>query len=454
MEWDKIWSFNKKIIDPIAPRHFAVTKDQLIPVNVSDATESTAEAPFHPKNQEVGQKEIFYSKKVFVESADAETFAANDNVTFINWGNLSITKINKKNGKVVSVDAKLNLDNKDFKKTTKVTWLAEHPTCKWTPAVAVEFDNIITKPILDKDDDFKNFINRDSRKSEQLWGDHQLKDCKEGDIIQLQRRGYFRVDQPYLPADGATFQESPAILFAIPDGHTKEMPKTGSKHKEAAKEPKISKKQQKKAEKAAAAPVAPAASNKTGDALKLWDEVTGFGNEVRKLKSAKAPKDQVTAAVQKLLDGKKKFKEVTGQDYDANKKPAGETAPATQAKTAGGADLKLWEEVTAAGDKVRQLKSAKAFKEFFSKFKASLHIICNIYINELIFFCPVYIILPNLNFLKKLNRMKSLLPLIICWMAKNGTKLRLVRIMMRKRSPRARQALHQLRPHHQPILAH
>ena len=136
-------------------------------------------APFHPKNQDVGEKDIFYSKKVFVESADADTFAANDNVTFINWGNIRITKINKKDGKVESVDAKLNLDDKDFKKTTKVTWLAEHPKCNWTPAVAVEFDNIITKPILEKDDDFKNFINRDSRKSEQLWGDHQLGCTKE-----------------------------------------------------------------------------------------------------------------------------------------------------------------------------------------------------------------------------------------------------------------------------------
>ena len=35
--------------------------------------------------------------------------------------------------------------------------MAESPDCKWTPAVAVEFDNIISKPILEKDDDFKQF---------------------------------------------------------------------------------------------------------------------------------------------------------------------------------------------------------------------------------------------------------------------------------------------------------
>ena len=41
MEWDKIWSFNKKVIDPIAPRHFGLSKDNLTLVNVVDATNSS-----------------------------------------------------------------------------------------------------------------------------------------------------------------------------------------------------------------------------------------------------------------------------------------------------------------------------------------------------------------------------------------------------------------------------
>ena len=119
---------------------------------------------------------------------------------------MNITKVNKNaQGKVESIDAKLNLDNTDFKKTTKVTWLSQ--SAKTTPAVAVKFENIISKPILEKDDDFKNFINKDTRKTESLICDPQLANCKEGDIIQLQRRGYYRVDRPYQPIDGATCQE-------------------------------------------------------------------------------------------------------------------------------------------------------------------------------------------------------------------------------------------------------
>ena len=48
-----------------------------------------------------------------------------------NWGNIKIEKVTKsKDGKVESVDAKLNLDDIDYKKTTKVTWSAESPDCK------------------------------------------------------------------------------------------------------------------------------------------------------------------------------------------------------------------------------------------------------------------------------------------------------------------------------------
>lgn len=47
------------------------------------------------QNPEVGVKEVWYGPKVLVEGADAETFKEGEVVTFINWGNLIITKINK-----------------------------------------------------------------------------------------------------------------------------------------------------------------------------------------------------------------------------------------------------------------------------------------------------------------------------------------------------------------------
>ena len=47
------------------------------------------------QNTEVGMKEVWYGPRVLIEGADAETFSEGEMVTFINWGNLIITKINK-----------------------------------------------------------------------------------------------------------------------------------------------------------------------------------------------------------------------------------------------------------------------------------------------------------------------------------------------------------------------
>lgn len=65
----------------------------------------------------------------------------------------------------MSINAKLNLDNKDFKKTTKITWLAETPRAPLIPAVCVNYEHLITKPVLGKDEDFKQYINRNSKVS-------------------------------------------------------------------------------------------------------------------------------------------------------------------------------------------------------------------------------------------------------------------------------------------------
>lgn len=61
-----------------------------------------------------------------------------------------------------------------------------------------------------------------------MLGDPELKKCKKGDIIQLQRRGFFKVDQSFSPPSPYSGAIGPVILFSIPDGHTKDSSLPGS----------------------------------------------------------------------------------------------------------------------------------------------------------------------------------------------------------------------------------
>ncbi|XP_048665303.1 bifunctional glutamate/proline--tRNA ligase isoform X3 [Marmota marmota marmota] len=368
MEWDKIWAFNKKlralckkVIDPVAPRYVALLKKEVIPVNVLEAQEEMKEVAKHPKNPDVGLKPVWYSPKVFIEGADAETFSEGEMVTFINWGNIIITKIYKNaDGKIVSLDAKLNLENKDYKKTTKITWLAETTHALPVPAICVTYEHLITKPVLGKDEDFKQYVNKNSKHEELMLGDPCLKDLKKGDIIQLQRRGFFICDQPYEPVSPYSCKEAPCILIYIPDGHTKEMPTFGSKEK--------AKVETTKNEKTAPLKERPAPSlNNTcvtsEDSLVLYNRVAIQGDVVRELKAKKATKDDIDAAVKQLLALKAEFKEKTGQEYKPGNPPTTVVQSVSSTSPANTSESKsLYDKVAAQGEVVRKLKAEKAPK--------------------------------------------------------------------------------------------
>jgi bifunctional glutamyl/prolyl-tRNA synthetase len=69
----------------------------------------------------------------------------------------------RENGKIVSVEAEPNLSNKDYKKTVKLTWLAETDRAPFVPCICVYFDHIISKSVLGKDEDFKDYIGHNTK---------------------------------------------------------------------------------------------------------------------------------------------------------------------------------------------------------------------------------------------------------------------------------------------------
>ncbi|XP_050407010.2 bifunctional glutamate/proline--tRNA ligase [Patella vulgata] len=362
MEWDKIWSVNKKVIDPVVPRYTALSKDDVVPIHVNGAKVESKEVAAHPKNKDVGNKTVWYGPKIYIDGADAKVIKEGETVTFINWGNLVIKSIKKDTkGNVTSIEADLNLDNTDFKKTQKLTWLCECPQGAFIPTVCVQYDHIISKPVLAKDEDFKTYINRDSKKEELMLGDPFLALLKKGDIIQLQRRGYFICDQPYEPISPNTGKANPCVLLNIPDGHQKEMPTAGSKHKpsELSAKEKVSSKKGKASEKSPQDDSPPPIKSESSSAIDVDKKIRSQGDLVRKLKSDKAEKAKIDEAVKELLRLKAEFKGIFGKDW----KPDLVIAPEpTKPVAADNKCTDLNQQIVEQGNKVRELKSAKSPK--------------------------------------------------------------------------------------------
>ncbi|KAL3231071.1 Glutamate--tRNA ligase, cytoplasmic [Nakaseomyces bracarensis] len=214
LEWNIIWAFNKKVIDPVAPRHTAVVDPVKIHIEGAPETPKTEMKPKHKKNPDVGEKKVIFYQNVVIDKADADVIEANEEVTLMDWGNIIITKKNADG----SMEAKLHLEG-DFKKTKyKLTWLAD--TDDVVKVDLVDFDHLISKDKLEEDESFEDFLTPQTEFHTDAIADLNVKDMKVGDIIQFERKGYYRLDS--VAKDG-----KPYTFFTIPDG--KSVNKYGAK---------------------------------------------------------------------------------------------------------------------------------------------------------------------------------------------------------------------------------
>merc|ERR1719232_128488 len=78
-------------------------------------------------------------------------------------------------------------------------------------------------------------------------------------------------------------------------------------------------------------PSSSTASSNSNANMDIFNKTKAAGDKVRDLKTAKAPKDQVTAAVNELLSRKKQYKETVGSEYNASKPPSADAKPTQSA---------------------------------------------------------------------------------------------------------------------------
>ncbi|KAL2197716.1 tRNA synthetases class I, catalytic domain-containing protein [Corynascus similis CBS 632.67] len=227
MDWTSFWASNKKEIDPVAPRHTAILQKDVVKVTLTGAEAPaepfTADRPKHPKNKEVGTKKVFFGSELLLDQADAKSFKDGEEITLMAWGNAFVRQI-AGGDPIPSLTCELNLQG-DVKKTEKkVTWLAAQGQ-KLVPAELWDFDYLITKDILQEEDNMEDFLNPVTETMDDAWCDEAAAQLKKDDIIQLERRGYYRVDKGL--NDWKDGEEGPKgkrlVLFCIPTG------KTGSK---------------------------------------------------------------------------------------------------------------------------------------------------------------------------------------------------------------------------------
>ena len=375
---DKMWSMNKAVIDPIAPRHFALLSDNLVKFEIEGVKEAENTVAGHPKNPKVASKQMWTAPSVFIEAQDAAfNVTVGQKVTLMDLGNVMVTDIEQSCGVVLSVKGTYLPDDKDYKSSTaRITWLAD---CKQEKSGAIpveirEHGNIIDVEGVNREEGEAGLSKHASKVTEwtyNLTGASSMKSVKQGDIIQIQRRGFYICEEPHIE-----FTSRKCVLNAIPDGHahpkqikddaalpvsqelcaeadellrvakeTKEFIATSTKGDKTEEKKALAK--QKTAESVAktlAARAKLAVSDGSSAPPVATKAKAGTAAAVNELKVANAPAEAVGAAI------------------DAYEKGQGKApAPQTPAASAGGGgdEDALTQKIAAAGDLVRELKKDK-----------------------------------------------------------------------------------------------
>ena len=144
------------------------------------------ELPKHKKNPDVGNKVTTFSSKLFLEFEDAKDLVEEEEVTFMDWGNVIIKKVkwNDDHSVLESVDIVLHLEG-DYKKTKKkLTWLSDGKSFpsdrQLVNVLLLDYDYLITKKKLEEEDELKDFLTLCTEFKSYAIGDGNLRFLKKG----------------------------------------------------------------------------------------------------------------------------------------------------------------------------------------------------------------------------------------------------------------------------------
>ncbi|KAK1574949.1 hypothetical protein Q3G72_001270 [Acer saccharum] len=213
MEWDKLWTINKKIIDHVCPRHTAVIEERRVLLTLTNGPDEpfVRIMPRHKKYEGAGEKETTFTKRIWLDHEDAKSISVDEEVTLKDWGNAIVKEISKdRDGNVTQLTGVLHLEGSVKTTKLKLTWLPK--TSELVNLTLVGFDYLITKKKLEEGENFIDVLNPCTRFESAALGDSDMRNLKPGEVLQLERKGYFICDVPF------TTLSKPIVLFSIPDG--------------------------------------------------------------------------------------------------------------------------------------------------------------------------------------------------------------------------------------------
>lgn len=163
--WKMINAFNKDIIEPNANRYFFV--DNPVEVSISGAPKKEVELELHPNFPQKGKRKISVKGEVHIAESDFKKLGTGKIHRLMDYCNI---KISNGKWKFVSEDYEDYKNAAENEKGFIIHWL---PVTKLPAVEVVLEDNSIVSG----------------------WGEKDMLNLKEGDLVQLERRYYARLDK-------------------------------------------------------------------------------------------------------------------------------------------------------------------------------------------------------------------------------------------------------------------
>ena len=173
IDWSIILGINRRLVDPMANRFFAVASP--VPLTVAGAEPRNAQVPLHPDFPDRGTRSVHVDKRVFIDTTDAEQLKRGD---VFRLKHLYNVRLDKKS----PLGFACSYAGEEVEKAeAKIQWVGEDKV-----PVQMLFPDVLyvgEQP------------NPHSLRVEEGIGEGAMRTLKPGTIIQLERKGFGRIDR-------------------------------------------------------------------------------------------------------------------------------------------------------------------------------------------------------------------------------------------------------------------